>query len=252
VLLTHSDLANRTRANNARAALSALLDASIVPIINENDSVAVEEINFGDNDQLSSMIAPLVSADLLLLLSDVEGLQDGRGHRVSSIVNVAKDAMPLVRLADKSDLSKGGMTSKLEAARRATLAGAHVVIADARAFGIVGQVLAGNDVGTHFVKSEHRMSAKRHWIAFTLRPQGDIFLDAGCADAVRERGTSILAVGVLGVRGDFREGDAVRIRDASGAELGRALARVSVLECARLAGEGSGDIVVHRDELVVF
>src|SRR5579883_3206921 len=131
VLLTHADLADRTRANNARAALGALLEAGLVPILNENDTVGVDEIKFGDNDQLAAMVAPLVDADLVVLLSDVEGLLDGEGKRVPVVHDVATEALPHVR-ASTSAVGSGGMGSKVEAARRATLAGANVVVADAR------------------------------------------------------------------------------------------------------------------------
>jgi glutamate 5-kinase len=250
VLLTHADLADRERANNARAALAALLEAGAVPVLNENDSVAVEEIKFGDNDQLSAMVAPLVDADLLVLLSDVEGLLDANGARVPVVRDVAREAMPLVR-ATKSAAGTGGMGSKLEAARRATMAGAHVIIADARVDDIVERVLAGRDVGTHFLPSADRLSAKRYWIAFTLRPQGDVVLDRGAAQAVRERGKSVLAVGILGVRGDFRPGDSVRVLDADGVDLGRGLSRYGAADAALHAGRDA-DVIVHRDDLVVW
>lgn len=259
VLLTHADLADRTRANNARAALGALLDAHAVPILNENDSVAVEEIKFGDNDQLASMVAPLVEADLVVLLSDVAGLLDGDGKRIPVVRDVTVEALPHVR-ATRSAAGTGGMASKLEAARRATLAGAAVVVADARAPGIVEDVLAGRDVGTLFVPAGERLSAKKYWIAFTLRPRGEMVLDAGAAAAVRTKGKSVLSVGVLGVRGDFRAGDAVRLLDADGRELARGLARASASDAAAVAGrtrdELSGaqvelSVLVHADELVV-
>jgi glutamate 5-kinase len=249
VLLTHADLAHRARANNARAALSALLDAGVVPIINENDSVAIEEIKFGDNDQLSAMLSPLVDADLLLLLSDVDGLLDADGVRVPMIRSVRDEALPLIR-SGKSDVGTGGMGSKVEAARKATLAGAHVVIADARREGIVGDVLAGRDVGTWFHRAEQRLSARRHWITFTLKPRGDLILDAGCIKAVRSRGVSVLSVGVLGVRGTFQVDDAVRLLDSEGREVARGISRFSVSESARLAG-GGGEVLVHRDDLVL-
>lgn len=253
VLLTHADLADRTRSNNARDALAVLLERGAVPILNENDSVAVEEIKFGDNDQLSSMVVPLVDADALLLLSDVDGLLDGRGKRVPFIEDVVGDAMPLAT-NKKSDVGTGGMTSKLEAVRRATLAGAHTVLASAKEPHVVRRVLEGEDLGTYFAPAAKRLSARKHWIAFTLRARGDIVVDAGCERAVRERGKSILAVGVLGVRGEFRAGDAVRILDRDGKELGRGLARGSVIETALIAGrsgEPGATVVVHRDELVL-
>jgi glutamate 5-kinase len=259
VLLTHADLANRDRANNARAALSALLEAGAVPILNENDSVSVEEIKFGDNDALSSMVAPLVDADLLVLLSDVEGLLDGNGRRVAVVHDVATEAVPLVRKdASGAGVGSGGMASKIEAARRATLAGANVVVADAREVGVLDAVLAGQDVGTLFVAASKRIGAKKHWIAFTLRPRGEVILDRGAVDAVRAKGKSVLAVGVLGVRGDFRGGDAVRVLDPEGNEIGRGLARYAAVDAITVAGKAGADIdeeravLVHRDELVIF
>jgi glutamate 5-kinase len=259
VLLTHADLADRTRANNARAALGALLEAGAVPILNENDSVAVDEIRFGDNDQLAAMVAPLVDADLVVLLSDVEGLLDGEGRRIPLVRDVATEALPHVRKST-SGVGSGGMASKVEAARRATLAGANVVVADARAPGVLDAVLAGEDVGTLFVGAHERMSAKKYWIAFTLRPRGDVVLDRGAAEAVRAKGKSVLSVGVLGVRGDFRAGDAVRVVDAEGGEIARGLARCGAGDAAMVAGKAREDlptelaelaVVIHADELVV-
>ncbi|HRH00551.1 MAG TPA: glutamate 5-kinase [Polyangiaceae bacterium] len=271
VLLTHADLADRARVNNARAALSALLEARAVPVLNENDSVSVEEIKFGDNDQLSALVAPLVDAELLVLLSDIPGLLDADGERVPVVRDIATEAVRLVR-SGKSAEGTGGMASKLEAARLATLTGAQVVIADARAPDVLDRVLAGDDVGTWFVAPEKRLSAKRAWIAFTLRPRGALVLDPGAARAVTEKGKSVLSVGVLGVRGDFRAGDAVRLLSHEGVELGRGLSRLAVEAATRLAGTKSSapaapkagaakpaakpdddlDVLVHRDELVVF
>jgi glutamate 5-kinase len=261
VLLTHADLADRTRANNARAALGALLEAEAVPILNENDSVAVDEIRFGDNDQLAAMVAPLVDADLVVLLSDVEGLLDQDGARVRVVHDVARDATPHVRPSSVSNqIGSGGMASKVEAARRATLAGANVVVADARVEGVLDAVLAGEDVGTLFVAASDRLSAKKYWIAFTLRPRGDVVLDRGAAEAVGARGKSVLSVGVLGVRGDFRAGDAVRLVDVHGQEIARGLARCGAADAAMVAGRAKEDlpeelrelaVLVHADEMVV-
>lgn len=264
VLLTHADLADRVRANNARAALSALLDARAVPVLNENDSVAVEEIKFGDNDELSAMVTPLVDADVLVLLSDIDGLLDKKGDRVSVVHDVATEALPLVRTKNalrgtrrgESDIGTGGMASKIEAARRATLAGAHVVIADARKPEVLERIFGGDDEGTVFVAAVRRLTAKKHWIAFTLRPRGDVWLDAGAASAVRSKGKSVLAVGVSGVRGDFRAGDSVRVLAPDGEELGRGLARCSSVEAVVIAGKKEereqNAVLVHRDELVVW
>ncbi len=266
VLLTHADLADRVRANNARAALGELLDAGAVPILNENDSVAVEEIKFGDNDELSAMVTPLVAAEVLVLLSDVPGLLDASKERVAIVRDVATEALPHVRSGrlsiapGKVNVGTGGMASKIEAARRATLAGAHVVIADAGKRDVIERIFAGEDEGTLFVAAARRLPAKKHWIAFTLRPRGDLWLDAGAADAVRSKGTSVLAIGVAGVRGDFRAGDSVRVLAPEGTEIGRGLARCSSTDAVLVAGKkdplaGTGEdagVLVHRDELVVW
>jgi glutamate 5-kinase len=255
VLLTHADLADRTRTNNARGALSALMEAGAVPIINENDAVSIEEIKFGDNDQLASMVVPLCDADALLLLSDVDGLLNDHGERVPFVRNTAE--VKRFAGASRSGVGTGGMASKLEAARRATLAGADVVIAPARLPQVIRRVIAGEDIGTLFPGDDVRLSARKHWIAFTLRPRGALILDRGAADAVTRKNRSILAVGVLGVRGQFVVGDSVAILDSSGEEIGRGLARLSASEAARVAhrkpseGEDS-ETLVHRDDLVVF
>lgn len=261
VLLTHADLADRQRANNAREAFSALLEARLVPIVNENDTVAVDEIRFGDNDQLASMVTPLVDADLLVLLSDVSGLLDEEGRRVPLVRNVTKEAMPLAR-ASTSSVGTGGMASKLEAARRATLAGASVVVADARHPNPLGAILSGEDVGTLFLPHPHRIQARKHWIAFTLKPRGAVLLDEGAVRAIVDNGRSLLPVGVVGVRGEFGPGDAVLLVSRDGREIGRGLARLRASEVAAVAGKrgdelsaqrGHGDdvIVVHRDDLVL-
>ena len=255
VLLTHADLADRTRTNNARSALAALLEAGAIPIINENDVVAVDEIRFGDNDQLAAMVTPLCEADLLLLLSDVEGLLDAEGRRVPFVRSVAREARPLAG-DSTSSVGTGGMASKVEAARRATLAGAHVVIAPARQPGIATRILAGDDVGTVFPAVVQRISARKHWIAYTLRPRGAVLVDRGASEAICSKNRSILAVGVLGVRGTFLPGDAVSIIDPEGTEIARGLARLSASDACRIARKkrdgATEDIVVHKDDLVVL
>lgn len=268
VLLTHADLADRARAKNARAALDALLEAEAVPIINENDTVAVDEIRFGDNDQLAALVAALIGADLLVLLSDVEGLLDRDGSRVPIVHDVEREAMPLVGAAPSDRLhageaavGTGGMASKLEAARRGAIAGAAVIIADARADDTLPSVFAGRDVGTLVLPHQDPLAARKHWILFTLRPRGAVIVDAGAAEALEARGGSLLAVGVLGVRGGFGAGDAVQIVDPTGREIGRGLAALAAIDVARVAGRKAAEVeatlgrsieaVVHRDDLVV-
>jgi len=261
ILLTHADLADRARANNARDALVALLDAKVVPIINENDTVAVEEIRFGENDLLASMVVPLISADLLVLLSDIPGLLDEQRQRVPVVRSVNREARHLAK-GPAAGPGTGGMASKVEAARRATLAGASVVVADARLCDPIGAVLRGEDVGTLFLPHPQRIQARKHWIAFTLRPRGAILLDRGAVEAVVGRGRSVLPVGVVGVRGDFSPGDAVALLTQDGREIARGLARLGAAETAAIAGKRGQDlaavrghepdvVVVHRDDLVL-
>jgi glutamate 5-kinase len=259
VLLTHADLADRERLNNARDALASLIDAGAVPVVNENDTVATEEIRFGDNDQLAAMVAPLVSAELLVLLTDVEGVLDRHGRRIA----VMSDDAEVGRVRRAEPLGSGGMASKLDAARKAARSGAWVVIASAAEPDVVARVIQGRDVGTLFSRTPNALRARKHWIAFTLRPSGTILLDAGAVRALGEGKSSLLPVGVLGVRGQFNPGDSVRLVGPDGAEVARGLTRLGALDVARAAGKkgaeldllfGTGGrdlLVVHKDDLVV-
>lgn len=252
VLLTHADLSDRSRANNARSALATLLEAGLVPIINENDAVSVEEIRFGDNDQLAALVAPLCEADLLLLLSNVEGLLDDRQRRVPFVPSVTANQRSFAK--GKSTLGSGGMTSKLEAAQLATHAGANVVIAAAHEPDVVQRVLAGEDVGTLFPSVHRRLPARKHWIAYTLRPRGVIIVDDGAAHAITRR-KSVLSVGVLGLRGAFSPGDSVAIVDQRGCEVARGLSKLSSTDAAHCAGRRGNEeaqVVVHSHDLVVM
>ena len=259
VLLTHADLADRERLNNARGALGELLDAGAVPIVNENDTVSTEEIYFGDNDQLSAMVAPLVSAELLILLTDVDGVLDGNGKRISVMADEAVNVLP----SSGARVGSGGISSKVDAARKGARSGASVVIAPATIRGILGMIVRGDDVGTLFPCVEAPLRARQHWIAYTLRPRGTLVIDAGATTAVRSGKASLLPIGVLGVRGEFEAGDAVRIVAPDGSEIGRGLARLGALDAARAAGKkgkdleavlGSGTadaVLIHKDDLVV-
>ncbi len=258
VLLTHGDLANRKRINNARHALAALLDARAIPVINENDVVATEELRLSDNDQLAAMVAPLVSADALILLSDVPGVLDAAGERISELNDVAD-----VTVRKSPDaIGRGGMASKLDAAHKARRSGALVVIADVRQPGIVNRVLNGEDVGTCFSPVGETLRARHHWILYTLRPRGTLLIDEGAAKALSRGDCSLLPVGVLGLRGDFRRGDSVRVTSPDGRDVARGLTRLSALEVARCAGKkgdeltaalgGMGDtVLIHKDDLVL-
>lgn len=260
VLLTHADLADRERLNNARQALAALLEAGALPIVNENDTVATDEIRFGDNDQLAAMVTPLVGAELLALLTDVEGVLDDAGRRIPIMT---PDSVPGAVPAAGEAVGSGGMASKLDAAQKACRAGASVVIAPAARPGVLGAILAGQDVGTLFPAGAEALRARKHWIAYTLRPRGTLILDDGAVRALRGGKSSLLPVGVLGLRGQFNPGDSVRLVALDGAEVGRGLTRLGALDVARAAGKkgreldlcfGTGGqdlVVVHKDDLVL-
>ncbi len=262
ILLTHDGVAQRDLYLNARAAIDALLQYGCVPIINENDTVAVEEIRFGDNDQLAAMVATLVGADLLVLLTDVAGLLDADGSRIDTVRSV-DEVKSLVRPHEAGGLSLGGMESKLEAARRASLRGLPVVIADARNPAVLSQIIDGESVGTLVMPQGAKLASRKHWIAYALKPKGALLVDAGCQKALEERQGSLLPAGVLAVRGDFAQGDPVSIVGADGREFARGLARYAIADIAKLAGTKAseieakighylGDPVVHRDDLVVL
>jgi glutamate 5-kinase len=260
VLLTHADLADRERLNNARQAIAALIDVGAVPIVNENDTVATEEIRFGDNDQLAAMVTPLVAAELLVLLTDVDGVLDRRGQRIAIMHDAAE--IGLVR-AETSSPGSGGISSKLDAARKACRSGASVVIAPALRQNVLGELISGADVGTLFPRTGSPLRARKHWIAFTLRPRGDLLLDEGAARAMRGGKSSLLPIGVLGVRGQFDPGDSVRLLGPDGVEVARGLTRLGALDVARSAGkkgrelhllfgtDGADLVIVHKDDLVV-
>jgi len=259
VLLSYADLADRERLNNARDALGALLDANAVPIVNENDTVATEEIRFGDNDQLAAMVVPLVGADLLVLLTDVEGVLDAQGQRIA----VMQADAEMVQLESKSDrMGSGGMASKVDAARKACRSGASVVIAPAGRPNVLSDIVAGADVGTLFPRLGLPLKARKHWIAFTLRPKGALILDAGAVRAMQEGKSSLLPIGVVGVSGEFNAGDAVRLVGLDGVEVARGLTRLGTADVARAAGKkgpalelsfgaaAAELVIVHKDDLV--
>ncbi len=261
ILLTHNNFSDRESYLNAKAALGELINLDVLPVINENDTVAVDEIRFGDNDQLAAMVTTLVDADLLVLLTDVEGVQDAQGKRIARVTDIRE--LEAVIKPSRSKLGRGGMQSKVNAAAQAAHRGVTTVIAPAQRAQVLEDVLAKKDVGTWVMPQSRRLPSRKHWIAYTLKPKGVVMLDAGAAEAVGKRHTSVLAAGVAGVRGDFDVGDAVVLTDADGKVFGRGLARISTLGLAKVAGLNTDEItarfgaffngvVVHRDDLVVF
>jgi glutamate 5-kinase len=261
VLLTHADMADRRRYLNIQHSLAALSELSVLPIINENDTVSTEEIEFGDNDQLASMVGALVAADLLVLLTDVVGLLDEQKQRVPLVPDV--DAVKRLVWQESNGLSLGGMASKLKAAERALQRGVPVVIAGAAEPDVLTRITAGEDVGTLFLPKGARMASRKHWIAYTLKARGTLVVDEGAARALVQRKTSLLPAGITAVKGRFAAGDAVAIERPDGSALGRGLSRYDARDVRKLLGARSdeiatrlghyaGDEVVHRDDLVVL
>lgn len=260
VLLTHDAVTDRDRYLHARQALDELLKLGVVPIINENDTVSIDELRFGDNDQLAAMVCTLVGADLLVLLSDVAGILDDRNERISLVRDVT-EIEHFIR-PPEGDIGLGGMQSKVDAARRATLHGLPVAIGPAASSDFLGALLRGEDVGTLLLPHGSPLPSRKHWIAYTLKPQGRIVVDEGACRALTRRNSSLLPAGVVSASGSFKVGDAVSIVSQSGKEVARGLARYGAEEVRMLAGGHSqqiaerigshtGDEIVHRDDIVL-
>lgn len=260
VLLTREDINSRQRYLNARNALSAMLAYGAVPVVNENDTVAVDEIRVGENDTLAALVAALVEADLLLLLSDVEGFKDADG----AVLPEVKDIAAVMHLAGGpgTGIGSGGMVTKLQAARIAGRCGAATVIAHGRCEGVLSRLLAGERVGTLFPARPDCLRGRKRWIAFGARPRGAVVVNAGARRSLLQSGSSLLPAGVVGVQGKFAAGDLVSIQDEAGQELARGLtnyndrqiASIQGLRTDQIAGRlGTCDFeeVVHRDNLVV-
>ena len=262
VLLTHADFADRQRYLNARGAIDALCARGAIPVINENDTVSVEEIAFGDNDSLSAQVANLVQADALVMLSVAPGLLDDRGERVSVVAPGDRGVDRFIR-AGTSARGTGGMVTKVRAARAANDAGAMAIIAAGREPGAIPRLFEGEDLGTLFLPGAEKVSARRHWIAHTLRARGTLVVDDGARAALVEGNRSLLPSGVRAVRGDFRRGDPVELEDPSGQVFARGLVAYGALEMERirgrntreigeLLGEHHGDEAVHKDDLALL
>ncbi len=266
VLLTRDDLANRRRYLNARNTLMTLLEYGVIPIINENDTVVVDELRFGDNDNLSSMVTNLVEAQLLVILSDVDGLYDRDPHKhpeaqlISNVVRITPDIEKMAGNGSSS-LGTGGMVTKLKAAKRATLYGAGTAIINGRNSHNLLHLFDGHELGTYFLPARDPMAARKHWIAFTKKPRGKIFLDDGAYNAVAEKGKSLLPSGISRIEGSFERGDAVRLCNLEGQEFAKGVTNYTSSELLRIQGKRTSDIatilgyqygdeIVHRDNLV--
>jgi glutamate 5-kinase len=268
VLLTADDLQNRSAYLNVRNTLMTLLEYGAVPVINENDTVSVDELatTFGDNDRLAAMVTNSLRAPLLVILSDVEGLYDGDpSDEKSKIIPTVEHIDDKIRSLVNDTTSgpgKGGMASKLEAARVATAAGENVIICSGRRLGVLADLMAGKKVGTLFIAQGPAVGARKRWIGFAARSAGHLVLDDGACRAVVEQGRSLLAIGIAEVRGQFNKGDVVVIQNASGSELARGLTNYSSPDLTKICGLKTDQIidalghrpydeVVHRDNLAV-
>ncbi|MCX5743146.1 MAG: glutamate 5-kinase [Proteobacteria bacterium] len=262
VLVTHDDLGDRRRFLSARMTLRALLDQRVVPIINENDTVATEEIKFGDNDQLAALVVNLVSADALVILTDVEGVRDASGVRMPIVRDIDREAVPVAG-GSTSGVGSGGMASKVSSARMVTRTGVPAIVAPGREPDIVTRVLAGEDLGTLFLPPERILTSRKHWIAYGAKPAGKLVVDDGAARALREAGRSLLPAGIAAVEGDFELGDTVSIATSAGDEFARGLVAYSAADLRKISGLQSAaiearlgykgiDEAIHRDDLVML
>jgi glutamate 5-kinase len=267
LLLTAGDFDSRVRYLNVRNTILTLFEYGCLPVINENDTVSVAEIKFGDNDHLAAMVANLIQAPLLVLLTNVDGLftADPRADPAAELVPVVPHidrSVTELAAATRSALGTGGMRSKLRAARIATIAGGAVVMANGSADDVLDRVFAAESVGTLFLPYGEALPAWKRWLGFTARPRGVLTVDAGARRAVVGQGASLLPVGVRAVKGDFGKGDVVAVCDADGHEIARGLINYSAVEAAKIAGLTTEQItaklgklpyaeMVHRDNLVV-
>jgi len=268
LLLTHDDLADRKRYLNARSTLRTLLDLNVIPIINENDTVVTDEIRFGDNDTLGSLVANLIEADALVILTDQQGLYsaDPRKDQNATLIQHATagdSALEQMAGGAGSSVGTGGMLTKILAAKRAARSGAHTIIASGREQDVLVRLAEGEVVGSHLEAPEMKTTARKQWLADHLQVRGRLTLDPGAAKALREGGKSLLPIGVTAVSGDFERGELVACLDADGREIARGLVNYTAIETARILRKSSQDIeqilgyvdepeLIHRDNLVLL
>ncbi|MBA3581505.1 MAG: glutamate 5-kinase [Gammaproteobacteria bacterium] len=267
ILLTHSDLSDRQRYLNARSTLKTLLALKTIPIINENDTVATEEIRFGDNDTLAALVANLIEADTLVILTDQQGLfnKDPRQHSDATLISEAQVSDPqLQTMAGSSGgaLGRGGMLTKIRASRIAARSGADTLIASGRESNVLPRLFAGENIGTWLQAGQAPLNARKRWLASGLTPRGSLVLDDGAIKVLTQAGKSLLPVGVIEIEGDFQRGDLVRCVDKNGQEIARGLVNYDADEAARIKGHASHQIeallnyidepeLIHRDNLVL-
>ncbi len=268
VLLTREDSVKRTRYTNCRNTLLTLLKMGVIPIINENDAVAIDELKIGDNDTLSAMVASIVDADVLIILSDIEGVytDNPQSNPDATLIEEICDITPEIEaLAGGAGTLRGtgGMHTKMQAGKIAVNSGVSMVIASGLRDGVLREVLAGANVGTIFLSKENRLQVRKRWLAFGARTQGVITIDKGCEKAILSGGSSVLAAGITGVEGDFEHGNTISIVTLEGREIARGIANYNGEEArkimgahtnrlAKILGSKPYDEVVHRDYMVLL
>jgi len=268
LLLTHEDLADRKRYLNARSTLKTLLDLNVIPIINENDTVVTEEIRFGDNDTLAALVANLIEADALVILTDQQGLfsADPRKDEAAQFINFETAGnLELEKMAGGagSNLGTGGMLTKILAAKRAAKSGAHTIIASGREPDVLLRLNAGEAIGTHLKATQMKTLAKKQWLADHLRLGGKLVLDAGAVKVLKTDGKSLLPIGVIDVQGSFERGDVVACVNESGIEVARGIMNYNSNDASRIKRKSSNQIeqilgfveeseLIHRDNLIIL
>jgi len=262
ILLTQEDFNARQRYLNIKYTIETLLDHKAVPIINENDTVSTEEIKCGDNDRLSSLVSDLCHANMLILLTDVDGLLDEKCNVINFVDEITPRILKLAR-SNQCELGTGGMDSKLDAIRKAASSGIECVIANGRTKRILIDIIDGKSVGTRFKASVSRLLAKKRWIAFSSKTKGTIIVDSGAKEALSRKNKSLLSSGIVDLDGNFIAGDVVKIADKTFKEFARGLANYSSAELLKIKGLKTGEIksilgykgadeVVHKDNLVIL
>jgi glutamate 5-kinase len=266
ILVTANDFRNRARYLNIRNTINTLFEYSAIPVINENDTVSIEEIKFGDNDRLAAMVTNLLHEPLLIILSVIDGLFDGDPSRPESklipLVDEWSDSLMSLASVTRSSRGSGGMHSKLESVRMATTVGECVIIANGTDPNILDRILAADEVGTLFLAKGENIPAWKRWIGFTIHPKGRLHLDAGAVRAIEQHGKSLLAAGITRIDGRFEKGEVVSLVDPDGHEFARGLTNYEARTAASIAGKRTADVkqilgdvayveVIHRDNLVV-
>jgi glutamate 5-kinase len=268
ILLTMSDLTDRKRFVNVRNTLSTLMEWGVIAIINENDTVAVDEIKFGDNDHLAAIVANIIEAHLLINLTQADGLYDGnpdtkKDARLIPLVREFTEEIEAAATDETSSVGMGGMKSKILAAKKVTASGIPYIIAPGKRAGILGRIFAGEEVGTLFLPATRPLTSRKYWIAFTLRSRGRLFLDEGAKQAVVEEGKSLLPSGIANVEGEFEAGDPVTCVDGNEMPLAKGLVNYNSRDIRKIMGLKTGKIeqvlghkdydeIIHRDNLAVM